>query len=73
MNGRPPLRRIVVLDDYGDAAGAAARAHAIGLSYEPPRGSIEVQTSAGLVTATARIPAVFGTMSSEAIFPVETP
>ncbi|MBO1077975.1 D-2-hydroxyacid dehydrogenase family protein [Roseomonas haemaphysalidis] len=23
MNGRPPLRRIVVLDDYGDAAGAA--------------------------------------------------
>lgn len=56
-----------------DAAGAAARAHAIGLSYEPPRGSVQVQTSAGLVTVTAQVPAVFGTMSAEAIFPVETP
>lgn len=56
-----------------DNAGAAARAHAIGVDYQPPRGSISVHTESGLATATADIPAVFGTMSATAIFPVETP
>lgn len=56
-----------------DAAGAAARSHAIGVTYSPPRGQVQVTTSNGLVTATAAVPAVFGTMQATAVFPVETP
>ncbi|MGP6175526.1 hypothetical protein [Corynebacterium sp. A21] len=56
-----------------DSAGAAARSHAIGVDYQPSRGSISVHTEGGLVTATADIPAVFGTMSATAVFPRETP
>ncbi len=54
-----------------DTAGAAARAHAIGVGYHPPRGRVEVSESAGTVTAAAEIPAVFGVMRAEAVFPVE--
>lgn len=54
-----------------DAAGAAARAHAIGVDYAPPRGRVRVTEAAGTVTATAEIPAVLGTMRAEAVFPVE--
>lgn len=56
-----------------DAAGAAARAHAIGVDYRPARGQVQVQVteSAGAVTAVAEVPAVFGTMRAEAVFPVE--
>lgn len=56
-----------------DAAGAAARSHAIGISYAPPRGQVQVTTTAGLVTATATVPAVFGNREATAVFPVESP
>lgn len=55
-----------------DAAGAAARSHAIGVSYAPPRGQIQITTTAGLVTATATVPAVFGNREATAVFPVES-
>ncbi|MFH0412944.1 hypothetical protein ACG98H_12825 [Corynebacterium sp. L4756] len=56
-----------------DIAGAAARAHAIGIEYQPPGEDITVHIgeSAGLVTVTARVPAAIGTMSADAIFPSE--
>lgn len=56
-----------------DIAGAAARAHAIGVEYQPPRSDISVNVgeSAGLVTVTASVPGVIGTMSAEAAFPAE--
>lgn len=54
-----------------DAAAAAARAHAIGINYTPPRGEIEVAESDGLITVTAEVPSVFGTMSAGAVAPAE--
>lgn len=56
-----------------DIAGAAARAHAIGVEYQPPRSDISVSVgeSAGLVTVTASVPGVIGTMSADAAFPAE--
>lgn len=59
-----------------DIAGAAARAHAIGVDYRPPRGlkaSVHVApfTEQGLLVASAEVPAPFGTMSAEAVFPAE--
>lgn len=54
-----------------DIAGAAARSWAIGVEYHPPRGSVDVTEHAGLVTATASVPAAIGTMRASAIFPVE--
>lgn len=54
-----------------DIAGAAARAHAIGVAYQPPRGSVEFAEASGLVTATASVPAAIGTMRAQAVFPVE--
>ncbi|MEY8577122.1 hypothetical protein AALI21_02270 [Corynebacteriaceae bacterium 6-324] len=56
-----------------DIAGAAARAHAIGVEYQPPRSDISVSVgeSAGLVTVTASVPGVIGTMRAEAAFPAE--
>ncbi|QGU06285.1 hypothetical protein COCCU_01625 [Corynebacterium occultum] len=56
-----------------DSAGAAARSQAIGVDYEPPRGSVSIHTSDGLLTATAEIPAIFGPVQATAIYPVETP
>lgn len=56
-----------------DIAGAAARAHAVGLAYDPPQGTVTVEENSGLITVTAEVPAAIGTMSSEAIFPVESP
>lgn len=55
-----------------DAAAAGARAHAIGVDYRPPAGTVTARSSGGLVTVTAEIPAVFGTVTAEAIVPVET-
>ena len=56
-----------------DTASAAARAHAIGVDYRPSgNAQISVQESAGLVTVTAEVPAVFGSRSASAIYPVET-
>ncbi|CCE53961.1 MAG: hypothetical protein ACTIA3_07790 [Corynebacterium casei] len=56
-----------------DIAGAAARAHAIGVEYQPPSSDISVSVgeSAGLVTVTASVPGVIGTMSADAAFPAE--
>ena len=41
-------------------AGAAARAHAIGETYHPPRGSVTVEEHGGLVTATVSFPRRWG-------------
>lgn len=56
-----------------DIAGAAARAHAIGVEYQPPREdiSVAVAESSGLITVTAQVPGVIGTMSATAAFPAE--
>ncbi|AKK07221.1 hypothetical protein CMUST_14640 [Corynebacterium mustelae] len=54
-----------------DIAGAAARAYAIGTDYQPPRGTITVTEHAGLATASAAVPAPLGTMTAQAIFPME--
>lgn len=54
-----------------DIAGAAARSWAIGVAYEPPRGSVDVAEAGGVVTATASLPAPIGTMRAAASFPVE--
>lgn len=56
-----------------DTAGAAARAHAIGVDFTPPRGSVDVTVTGGLVTVTARIPAPLREMSATAVFPEESP
>ncbi|AKE38190.1 Hypothetical Protein NG00_00177 [Corynebacterium camporealensis] len=56
-----------------DTAGAAARSHAIGIEYQPPREgtTVTVSDNGGLVTAEATVPAVFGEMSAHAVFPAE--
>lgn len=58
-----------------DIAGAAARAHAIGVAAPPPRDDahVSVRESHGLVTVVAEVDAPLGTMSATAVFPVETP
>lgn len=54
-----------------DGAGAAARAHAIGQSFEPARGRVSIVENSGLITATVSIPVVLGEVSADAVFPVE--
>ena len=54
-----------------DGAGAAARAHAIGQSFEPARGRVSIVENSGLITATVSIPVVRGEVSADAVFPVE--
>lgn len=54
-----------------DGAGAAARAAAIGQSFEPTRGRVNIVENSGLITATVSIPVVLGEVSADAIFPVE--
>lgn len=54
-----------------DIAGAAARAHALGVDYAAPRGEVAVTEHAGLATAAASVPAPIGTMRATAVFPVE--
>lgn len=54
-----------------DIAGAAARAHALGVDYAAPRGEVAVTENAGLATAAASVPAPIGTMRATAVFPVE--
>ncbi|AEG80805.1 hypothetical protein AY498_05895 [Corynebacterium ulcerans] len=56
-----------------DNAGAAARAHAIGVEFVATRGTIDFTESGGLVTATARVPSPLGTRTATAIFPKEQP
>lgn len=55
-----------------DAAGAAARSHALGLGYTSPRGEVTIHEQDGLVTATVRVPAPWGSLSATAITPAET-
>ncbi|WKD56729.1 hypothetical protein CAPI_00750 [Corynebacterium capitovis DSM 44611] len=54
-----------------DVAGAAARAHAIGVDYTPPRGSVTVTEAAGMVTVSAEVPGPLMSMQASAVFPVE--
>lgn len=54
-----------------DMAGAAARAHAIGVEYQPPRGQLSVSREGGLVKVEARVPAPLGWQRATAVFPVE--
>ncbi|QGU03594.1 hypothetical protein [Corynebacterium comes] len=54
-----------------DAAGAAARSHAIGVDYHPVRGEVSVTESGGLATATATVPSPLGNRTHRAVFPVE--
>lgn len=56
-----------------EAAGAAARAHAIGVGYQPTRGEVTVTEAGGLATATARVPSPLGERTHSAVFPVEVP
>lgn len=56
-----------------DSAGAAARSHAIGVEYQPTRGSLQIQNNGDLVTVTAEIPAVFGPVRATAVYPQEVP
>lgn len=54
-----------------DIAGAAARAYAIGETFEAPKGEVEISKSEGLVRSEARVPSPFGTMKATAVFPQE--
>lgn len=55
-----------------DAAGAAARAHAIGTEgVQFDRGSLTVRESGGVVTATATVRAPIGELTARAAYPVE--
>lgn len=54
-----------------DTAGAAARAHAIGVAYEPARGRVDIAEADGIVTVTAIVPAAIGDMRATARYPIE--
>lgn len=56
-----------------DIAGAAARAHAIGVDYAPPRDGVNVTVSesGGMVNVSAQVPSAIRTMEAKAAFPVE--
>lgn len=58
-----------------DIAGAAARSHAIGVPYDPPRDGVTVTVAekAGVVRVTAQVPAPVRAMRATAAFPVEAP
>lgn len=56
-----------------DTAGAAARSHAIGVDFAPPRDGVvvEVSEAEGMVTVTATVKAPLRSMSASAVYPVE--
>ena len=56
-----------------DIAGAAARSHAIGVAFTPPRDDITVTVAeeGDVVRVTARVPGAVMSMSATAAFPVE--
>ncbi len=54
------------------SAGAAARAHALGVNYVPPRGTVSISEGEGVATATVRIPTPLGELAADAVFPIET-
>ena len=55
-----------------DIAGAAARSHAIGVQYQPPRGEVSVSDDGSFATAVAIVPAPLHTMQAQVVFPVES-
>ena len=56
-----------------DTAGAAARAHAIGVEFQPPRDTMNVYVGeeGGVVRATVGVKTMVGTLHAEALFPAE--
>lgn len=56
-----------------DIAGAAARSHAIGVAFTPPRDDITVTVAedGDVVRVTARVPGAVMPMKATAAFPVE--
>ena len=67
MVGALMVSGLVTLADYiaaVDAAGAAARAHAIGTEYTPPRGTVDIAHDGELVRAVAKVPSPLGTMEA---------
>lgn len=54
-----------------DQAGAAARAHAMGVDFVPSAGEVYFHESSGLTTAVARVPSMFGDRTAEVVFPTE--
>ena len=41
------------------------------MKFEPTRGSVRVASSGGVITVTAKVPAVFGDVEATAIAPLE--
>ncbi|WP_018297920.1 hypothetical protein [Corynebacterium lubricantis] len=54
-----------------DIAGAAARAHAIGVDYTAENAEIVVSESGGIVTVSVTKPAAIGKVTAQASYPVE--
>ncbi|AMO91541.1 hypothetical protein HMPREF3155_00755 [Corynebacterium sp. HMSC06D04] len=54
-----------------DAAGAAARAYAIGEDYSQEKVSVDIAERGGLVTAQATVRSPLGEMKAQAVFPAE--
>lgn len=54
-----------------DTAGAAARAHSLGVDYQPAKGEVSIHEHGGLISAVAHYPAPWGTISATATFPSE--
>ncbi|MCS4535940.1 hypothetical protein [Corynebacterium sp. HS2168-gen11] len=55
-----------------DAAGAAARAHVIGVSYEPDIGTVTISEHGELATATVQVSTPIGTLHASSTFALET-
>ena len=58
---------LAAMGAYISAVDIAARAHAIGLDYDPPAGRVTTQERGGMVTVTARVRG----MEATAVFPTE--
>ncbi|GAB3944510.1 hypothetical protein [Corynebacterium tapiri] len=56
-----------------DIAAAAARAHAVGLDYEPPIGTVSIEQDTDFVRVTSSVPGPIKPMEAQAVFPVEVP
>lgn len=54
-----------------DAAGAAARAHALGTEFTPARGEVHYAVSDGWVTATVSMPTPLLAVTASAVYPEE--
>ncbi|AKE40427.1 putative secreted protein [Corynebacterium kutscheri] len=55
-----------------DIAGAAARAHVIGVDYVPPKGRVHINNDGERATATATIPTFFIDVEAQAVFAIES-